>query len=294
MLKHNFMSAEPPARVVLLGGSGFVGQAVLRRLSDRGVPHMSLASRDLDLTAKDAAAGLAARLQPSDALVFISARAPVRDEAMLIDNLLMGRAVCDALRDVSVAHVLYVSSDAVYADSDTPLSETSCAQPGSLHGVMHLAREVMLENAFAGPLAFLRPTLIYGADDPHNGYGPNRFLRLIEDGTDITLFGKGEERRDHVWVEDVAELAVRILMHRSEGRLNAATGSVHSFREIAEMLVDLTGSSIEVRGSPRQGPMPHRGYRPFDAAATHRAFPDFAYTPLARGLAHVYAAKGKI
>ena len=37
-------------------------------------------------------------------------------------------------------------------------------------------------------------------------------------------------------------------------------------------------------GSPRQGPMPHNGYRPFDPAATTAAFPDFRYTDLETGL----------
>ncbi len=73
----------------------------------------------------------------------------------------------------------------------------------------------------------LRPTLIYGAADPHNGYGPNRFCRLAAAGEEIVLFGEGEERRDHVAVEDVAEIAFRVLMRRSRGVLNLATGDVH-------------------------------------------------------------------
>src|SRR3546814_7607425 len=96
---------------------------------------------------------------------------------------------------------------------------------------MHLAREQSLEQMVEGPWGTLRPTLIYGARDPHNGYGPNRFLRQARSGEDILLFGDGEERRDHVAVEDVAELAVRMLSRRSSGALNAATGEVASFRD---------------------------------------------------------------
>ena len=39
-----------------------------------------------------------------------------------------------------------------------------------------------------------------------------------------------------------------------------------------------------VRGTPRQGEMPHGGYRPFVIAACRRTFPDFRYTSLADGL----------
>lgn len=205
---------------------------------------------------------------------------------MLERNIRMMRAVTDTLTKVQPAHVIYVSSDAVYADSTEPLSETSCAEPGSLHGVMHLARELMLKDTAKGPLAILRPTLIYGASDPHNGYGPNRFRRLAAAGKDIQLFGEGEEQRDHVDVRDVAELIRLIANHRSAGVLNAATGTVTSFREIADLVIDLAAADVTVKGSPRQGAMPHNGYRPFDPRATMAAFPDFKYTSLRDGLAY--------
>jgi nucleoside-diphosphate-sugar epimerase len=178
----------------------------------------------------------------------------------------------------SASHVVNISSDAVYADSSGPLTERSCAEPGSLHGAMHLAREVMFRAEVKAPLAVLRPSLLYGAADPHNGYGPNRFRRLAAEGKEIVLFGEGEERRDHVYIGDVAELVARVLYRRSTGVLNIATGTVHSFREIAKRF------SANVKGSPRSGPMPHNGYRPFDPAATRAAFPDFRYTPLEEGL----------
>jgi nucleoside-diphosphate-sugar epimerase len=153
---------------------------------------------------------------------------------------------------------------------------------------MHLAREVMLKSVVKAPLAVLRPSLLYGAADPHNGYGPNRFRRLAAAGQEIVLFGDGEERRDHVLIDDVAELITRTLVHRSAGTLNVATGDVHSFRDIAERTVAMAQTPVAVRGTPRVGAMPHNGYRPFDPAATRQAFPDFRYTPLADGLAKAW------
>ena len=200
----------------------------------------------------------------------------------------MMNTVVAALKRQPVAHVIYVSSDAVYKDKAEPLTEADCAEPGSLHGVMHLARERMLLDESGLPVGIIRPTLVYGAKDPHNGYGPNRFRRLALDGKDITLFGDGEERRDHVLVEDVGELIKRMVMHRSTGVLNAATGEVHSFRDVAEMVRSRIRLRIMIKGSDRVGPMPHNGYRPFNPSATFYAFPDFRYTPLAEGLAKVH------
>jgi len=151
-----------------------------------------------------------------------------------------------------------------------------------------LAREVMLRAACKGPLCFLRPTLIYGVEDPHNGYGPNRFIRQLKKGEDILLFGEGEEKRDHVWIQDVAELTCRVLCHQSTGSLNIATGTVVSFHEIAEQIIQLAPNSSQIKGSVRSGPMPHNGFRPFDPTATKIAFPDFSYTQLSDGLVKLW------
>ena len=288
MLKHLFDHATKPKRVVILGSAGFVGNACTQRLKAMDIPVLELPRTELDLTDSKLGDLLADLLQPGDSLLFVSAKAPVKTESMLIENLRMAETVCNALRKSQVQHLVYISSDAVYADSDNPLHEVSCAEPDSLHGVMHLAREVMLKNAWQGPLCFLRPTLIYGAEDPHNGYGPNRFIRLAQKGEEIGLFGEGEERRDHVWIEDVADLTCRVLVHQSTGILNLATGNVVSFREIADQVKQLIPNSSQINSSPRTGPMPHNGYRPFNPTATHQAFKDFTYTNLVDGLGKMH------
>lgn len=285
VLKHHLLSPAVPDRVVIAGAGGFVGKAVTARLLEQGMHVVSITRQDIDLLSDDAAEQLASGLRKSDTLVMIAAQAPARINSMLVDNLRMMVSVCAALSSVPVAHVIYVSSDAVYADADVPLSETSCAQPASLHGVMHLAREIMLVDAYKGPRCILRPTLIYGAADPHNAYGPNRFRRHANRGEEIILFGEGEEQRDHVYIDDVAEIIARCVVHKSEGTLNIATGTVVSFREIAEQIAGMVQNAPAVRTLPRSGPMPHRGYRAFDVSATTLAFPDFRYTPLAVGLA---------
>ena len=247
---------------------------------------LGLGRNELDLLDDEAGAKLAKLLRADDALVMVSARAPCKTPAMMLENIRMMAAVCEALAERPVAHLVYVSSDAVYADGPLPLTERSPAAPTSLHGAMHLAREQMIQAAAgATPLAVLRPTLVYGAGDPHNGYGPNKFRRQANRGEAIVLFGEGEERRDHVDVGDIAEIVRLVLDHRSAGVLNIATGAVASFRALADKAIALSSRKVEVRTSPRSGPMPHNGYRPFDPAATLRAFPDFHYTPIDDGLA---------
>src|SRR5258706_2003914 len=220
VLEHSNPVRKAPSRVVIIGAGGFVGGAIGARLTADEVPMLALTRNELDLLKPEALATLQRLLRADDSVVFVSALAPTRNNAMLIDNLRMAEAVCAALAAQSIAHLVYISSDAVYSDDANPVTERSCQQPSSLHGAMHLAREVMLQTAFKLPLAILRPTLIYGAKDPHNGYGPNRFLRLAAKGEAITLFGEGEEMRDHVHIDDVAMLVIAVLHRRRHGALN--------------------------------------------------------------------------
>ena len=99
------------------------------------------------------------------------------------------------------------------------------------------------------------------------------------------LFGEGEERRDHVLIDDVADLLVRVLERRSVGTLNIATGQTISFGEIAKLVIASAPHKVAIKSQPRRGPMPHNGYRPFDIAACHKAFPEFEYTSAADGIA---------
>jgi nucleoside-diphosphate-sugar epimerase len=288
MLRHNNTTPALPARTVILGSRGFVGDAISRNLAD--APILGLGRKELDLLTDQAGERLASQLRPDDALVIVSAIAPCKTYGNMLDNIRMMASVCDALAKRPVAHVVYISSDAVYADLPTPLTETSPAAPGSMHGAMHVAREQMLiGGAGSVPLAILRPTLIYGARDPHNGYGPNKFRRQANRGEDIVLFGDGEEQRDHIDVDDLAQIVRLVLTHRSSGILNVATGDVSSFKTLAERVVALSPHKVAIKGSPRRGPMPHNGYRPFDPAATYAAFPSFEYTKLDVGLARAQA-----
>src|SRR4029077_7443307 len=124
-----------------------------------------LTRKELDLLLDGAGPKLAGMLRPEDHVVMVSAIAPAKTAAMLMQNLRMAEAVCSALGSAGIAHLLYISSDAVYADDANPVTHASYCAPSTLHGMMPAARELMLKSAVSAPVAMLRPTLIYGAAD---------------------------------------------------------------------------------------------------------------------------------
>ncbi len=287
MLAHRFMIPAPPSRVVVVGGSGFIGTDLVRQLRDRDMETVALASSDLDLCQPESIAALQRVIREDDALVILSAITPDKgkDLRTFMKNLAMGEHLSAALSRSSPAHVIYLSSDAVYAEDVNPVRERSCCSPSSFHGLMHLVRERMLTQALApsrAPLLVLRPCALYGEGDPHQSYGPNRFLRTARDERRITLLGHGEEKRDHVWVQDLSRLLTLCLLHHSEGVLNVATGTSISFFDLARMIAGLCGHEVQIDCQPRRTPITHRHV---DIAALVKAFPSFRLTPLRTGLA---------
>ena len=287
MLTHCNEISIKPNRVVVIGAGGFIAREVIACLIALGIEVKRLGRPRLDLLAEGAEQKLIDELRSGDTVFIASAKAPVRDLEMLQDNLKMISVICAAIKKRSVAHVIYLSSDAVYKDSKQPLTEKSCAEPDSLHGVMHLSREISLRLSYSGPLAIVRSTLVYGVNDPHNGYGPNRFIRTAIKGEKIILFGEGEERRDHVDVEDVAELVTKIILHKSKGIINAVSGEVVSFRKVAEFVSSIFETRVSVVGTPRIGAIPHNGLRAFDNALINLAFPGFSFRTWSEGLLKV-------
>lgn len=289
MLQHHHANPTKPARVVVLGSRGFIGRNLMAHLEDEAIPALAVGSDQLDLTNANAGEQLAGLLHADDAVVMLNAITPDkgRDIDTLMRNLAMARAICVALAKQPVAHVVYVSSDAVYPFTAALVNEDSPAAPIDLYGCMHRTREIMFESAVKAPLAIVRPTLVYGVDDSHNSYGPNRFRRQAAKDVKITLGGEGEETRDHIAVQDIVRLLGLILSHRSAGKLNLATGHSVSFQELARLVASRFDRPIEIAFTPRGAPITHRA---FDVTACCKAFPTFAFTPLRDGIAATHAA----
>lgn len=283
---HRAVAPECPSRVVVLGGSGCVGGAVVRQLQAQEVEVISASSREIDLCMPEAVAALQRLMRDGDALVIASALTPDRgkDVGTLMRNLAMGQQLSAFLSQAELSQIIYISSDAVYEERASLIREATPTAPASFHGLMHLVREQMVTQAAGAskiPLMIVRPTLLYGAEDTHHGYGPNRFLRTALQSGTITLFGEGEEQRDHLFIRDLARLVSLGLMLKSEGILNVATGRSVSFAEVARLIVESSGEEIRIERRPRSTPITHRH---FETAEMARAFPTFRTTSLRCGL----------
>ena len=264
-------------KIIILGAGGFISGNVENFLQKSNVRLLSLPRKKIDLKKKQSIKKLLKIVKEKDVIFFAAAEAPVKNENMLLNNLIMAKNMCEVLKKKKPSFFLYLSSDAVYSDTKKKIHEDSLTVPDSLHGIMHLTREKMFENLIKSKLCIVRPTLVYGDGDPHNGYGPNRFIRLIKEKEKISLFGKGEELRDHVWINDVSKTISKLIIKRKTGKFNLVTGKIISFDNIAKQIIKVTGKKSKIFYQRRKGPMPHGGFRAFKNSRFEKIYPKFKF-----------------
>jgi len=265
-------------RVVILGANSFIGKAIIKKFKDKNINPILITKKKVDLEKKQSIKKLKQILKKGDIVIFIAAVAPVKNIEMLTQNLMICQNIVETLKIKRPNHLIYISSDAVYSDSKNQINEKSETTPGSFHGFMHLIRENML-NELDCLKSFVRPTLVFGSNDPHNGYGPNKFIRCAQKNEQIILFGKGEERRDHIHVDNVADIVFGSITKKIGGIINAVSGNIISFREIAKNLKKIYPNLI-IKTTKRKGPMPHNGYRAFDNRLMKKKFPNISIIKL--------------
>ena len=273
------------SRLVVLGATGFVGSHLTSLAQSQGLEVLPLGSNDLDLRHPDASTRLSDLLREADILVNCAAIAPSKSSNDVAANLSMAQAITDAARLRPVAHQVLVSSDAVYGTASGVVNEECPCNPDSLHGVMSLGRELIANEAPVKGLTVLRPAPIYGDGDTHNAYGPNRFARQALESGMIEVFGKGEARRDHVTVGDVATIAMKAALQRFSGILNVASGNSISFSELAVAVGNQTGATVASVGSES---LPT--HRAFDTSRLARTFPDVVPTTPTLGIPQMLAS----
>jgi UDP-glucose 4-epimerase len=277
----NFMGK----RVVVIGKRGFVGGAVVQELYSRGMNILEIGREDLKNATHSANNFFVDKLKDGDTVIYAAADAPVKSTDQFISNLKSFDYFIEAAKEFQLSQLIYVSSDAVYLDSRNRLTEDSLRAPDSLHGLMHLTRETILTRSdLRDALCIVRPTLIYGARDPHNGYGPNSFMRLAKSGEDIVLFGNGEELRDFIHISDVAHTIVELVLMNFHGVLNIATGEECSFKDVANFTLETLGIDRQVKSTLRRGPIPHGGFRAFDVKNLHTLLPNWKPKSIRHGL----------
>ena len=293
-------------RVLLTGGSGFLGSHVATVLRGRGVTALhSPRSSEFDLTDMGATRKLFEAVKPD--LVFHLAakvggiganrRLP---GTFFRDNMAMGLNVLECARAHSVPKVVIAGTVCAYPKfTPVPFREDDLwnGYPEETNAPYGIAKKALLvmsqayRQEFGCNFVMLFPVNLYGpADNFHldNSHVIPAMIRKCVDAavrgdSTVTLWGDGTPTREFLYVEDAAEgLVLAAERYDEPDPVNLGTGREISMRDLAELVARETGftGSIEWDTSKPNG----QPRRRLDTTRARERFGFTARTSLEEGL----------
>lgn len=242
--------------VLLLGGAGFIGSALARRLAQDDVPVHVIGRHEGDRLASvlplcRTAIHLASATTPGS-----SAARPHLE----LDNLALTLRLLEALQGQPETHLIFFSSGGtVYGNPRRlPVTEDSPMAPLSSHGAGKAASEAFCEalRAQGRPVTILRPSNAYGPGQPlKSGFGLVRtMLEHARAGTALEIWGDGENVRDFIHVDDVVEATTRLVrLPQDSGTYNLGSGIGFSINQVRRIVEAATGAELPAVYRPARG-----------------------------------------
>jgi UDP-glucose 4-epimerase len=277
-------------RVVILGHNGFIGGNLFRTFLAQP-PNIEVIGRDfpdLDLIDPEQALRLSEIFDLDTAVIICAAiKRQLGDNLdAFSSNLQIATNLSRVLAEHPVGRVVFFSSAAVYGEecSNTSITEATPAQPMSYYGLAKFTSEFLLRKAVEtspqSSLLILRPALVYGPGD-QGGYGPTGFVKAALNREPIVLWGDGSEKREFVFVTDVARIVLALTFHKFDGILNVVSGKSYTFQDAVETVARLLPLEQPVGTKPRSKAKADHG---FDNSRLRELLPRFQFTELAEGI----------
>jgi UDP-glucose 4-epimerase len=264
-------------RVLVTGGAGFVGGAVVRRLVEQGarvtvlddlftgrvetlptsVQFVEGSVTDMPLVRK--LVGEASVVFHMAARNIIASTKNPRDD--FETNIGGTLNVLMAAREQTPDRVVYTSSTSVYGNPRSiPINEDDPLVLLSPYAVSKLGGENYCHafyESYGLPVAVVRYSNVYGPgqrpDNPYCGV-VSKFYAAVMAGEPISIHGDGEQTRDFTYVSDAVEATLLAAIHpRAEGEVfNVGTGIETSVNALASAIGRSLDRPVEIRHVDRR------------------------------------------
>lgn len=270
-------------KVLVTGGGGFIGSHVTRMLIDAGhkltvLDNFSHGYRDnVDKRAKLLTGDIADQKKAKAALIDIDAvihmaglivvPESVKDPIKYCQNNILGTVkFLNSMKDAGVKKIIYSSSACVYGTpDDLPIKEDAPLRPDNPYGATKASIESFLQAYHA----------CYGIDATilryFNPYGPGKlyppvthaipnFIAATLAKKPLPLYWQGEQIRDFIYIEDLAQAHIDVLKLKGFNVFNLGMEKGVKVKDVIDLIFDIVGYKV---------PIADLGQRPGDVHANY-------------------------
>jgi UDP-glucose 4-epimerase len=152
-----------------------------------------------------------------------------------------------------IRKLIFCSSSAIYREDEAPNRETDLPGPGTPYGLTKLDVEHLLaiaKHEYGLSYTALRYFNVFGPrQDLNSNYSAviPIFINRALNNADLTIYGTGQQRRDFIYVADVANAVLTFARNDSIGAFNVGTGTDYSVLQMADIIIRKTTSSSRIR-----------------------------------------------
>jgi len=195
-----------------------------------------------------------------DAIINLAARAGVRysiknPHIYLTTNAHGTLNLLELMREYEISKMVLASSSSLYAGQGMPFTEDLAVNtPTSPYAVTKKAAEVLAysyHNLFDLDISILRYFTVYGpAGRPDMSYF--RFIKWIDEGNELMLYGNGEQSRDFTFVDDIVDGTIQALKPVGYEIINLGNNQPHNILDLISIIEKELAKKAKIKYMPAQ------------------------------------------
>lgn len=270
-------------KILLTGGSGFLGSFIHQRLIAKGIPEANIIiprSETKDLRKSEICHKI---VQNIDVVIHLAAKVGgigfnmEHPGELFYENIIMGAQLMEEARLANVQKFVAIGTICAYPKfTPVPFKEDDIwiGYPEETNAPYGLAKKMLLVQSqayrkqYGFNSIFLLPVNLYGPGDNFSPESSHVIPALIKKCVDainnkdlyITVWGDGSASREFLYVEDCAEAIIAATeLFDKEDPVNLGAGMEITIKNLVNLIVKITGYTGEIRwdtskpnGQPRR------------------------------------------